>query len=175
MSYAVEGLSLALVALALALSRSRDLFASVALLSAFSGFAAVLYTVLGAVDVAFTEVVVGGGVSTVLLIALIRRVDAPTLRRRPRLSRAVAVACALALFVALLLGIAALPPFGEAAPAARGHVAAVYVERAVRDTRSPNIVTAVLADYRGFDTLIETAVILAAALACRSILARDDP
>lgn len=173
MAYAVEALSLVLVAFALALSRARDLFASVALLSAFSGTAAVLYAVLGAVDVAFTEVVVGGGISTVLLVALIRRMDAPTVRRRRGPSRRLAAIAALVLLVALLVGVAALPPFGEPMPAAAGHVASVYVARAQAETHSPNIVTAVLADYRGFDTLIETAVILTAALACRSILARD--
>jgi multicomponent Na+:H+ antiporter subunit B len=40
----------------------------------------------------------------------------------------------------------------------------------VRDTAVPNSVTAILADYRGFDTLFETTVIFSAGLACFFLL-----
>jgi len=44
------------------------------------------------------------------------------------------------------------------------HVAPYYLERAVVETNVPNIVTAILADYRGFDTLGETIVIFTAGI-----------
>ena len=39
-----------------------------------------------------------------------------------------------------------------------------YLERSVAETLVPNVVTSVLASYRGFDTLGETAVIFAAGI-----------
>jgi multicomponent Na+:H+ antiporter subunit B len=49
--------------------RVRDLLAAVVALSAYSFIMALLYTTLGAVDVGFTEAVVGAGVTGVLFVA----------------------------------------------------------------------------------------------------------
>lgn len=56
-----------------------------------------------------------------------------------------------------------------APPAVR--VSPRYIEDGLRETAVPNIVTAVLADYRSFDTLGEVAVIFTAAVAVALILA----
>lgn len=78
---------------------------------------------------------------------------------------------ALASFVGLLAYAGLdLPHIGDPAAPASTHVAARYVERAMADTRTPNVVTAVLADYRSFDTLGEAIVVFTAALACACIL-----
>ena len=45
-----------------------------------------------------------------------------------------------------------------------------YTRHAYSDAATPNIVTVVLADYRGFDTLGETLVVLTAGIACALIL-----
>ena len=55
------------------------------------------------------------------------------------------------------------------APAAT-HVSPRYIERGHHETGAPNFVTAILADYRGYDTLGETSVIFTAGLACALIL-----
>ena len=77
--------------------------------------------------------------------------------------------------VAALLLYAAhdLPAFGEAATPANRHVAPFYVENSVADTRTPNVVTAIIMDYRGLDTLIETCVIFTAGIACAAVLRKD--
>lgn len=63
-----------------------------------------------------------------------------------------------------------LPPWsGPEVPAAR-HVSPYYIEHSLEDTAVPNIITSVLADYRGYDTLFETTVIFAAGLACYFLL-----
>ena len=54
---------------AYAVARTRNLFAVVILSGIFSLLAAVLYVVLNAVDVAFTEAAVGAGISTLLMLA----------------------------------------------------------------------------------------------------------
>lgn len=87
-----------------------------------------------------------------------------------------AVAPVLAAFAALLLlGGLDLPDVGDPGAVASAHVAARYVERSLEDTHTPNVVTAVLADYRGFDTLGETMVVFTAALSCLLVLRGREP
>jgi multicomponent Na+:H+ antiporter subunit B len=81
---------------------------------------------------------------------------------------------ALAMGGVLLYGIDALPDFGDPAAPPMRHVAPEYIAGSVPDILTPNVVTAVLADYRAFDTMIETAVVLTAALACLLVLRRRD-
>lgn len=77
----------------------------------------------------------------------------------------------LALFGALLFyGMAALPARGDPNAPSNAYVSPTYLERSVEDTHTPNVVTSVLADYRGYDTLGETTVIFTAGLACLFIL-----
>jgi len=79
----------------------------------------------------------------------------------------------LGLFLALLIYAEGdLPERGDPRAPASIHVSPSYIEQSMRDTKTPNIVTAVLADYRGYDTLGETLVILAAGLAVSLILPR---
>jgi multicomponent Na+:H+ antiporter subunit B len=59
-----------------------------------------------------------------------------------------------------------LPPWGDPAAPASRHVSPYYIQQALPQTSVPNMVTAVLADYRGYDTLFETVVIFAAGVAC---------
>jgi len=47
-----------------------------------------------------------------------------------------------------------------------------YIEKAFEETAVPNLVTAVLADYRGYDTLFETVVIFAAGVSVVMLLRR---
>jgi len=80
----------------------------------------------------------------------------------------------LALFFGLLVYAESdLPESRKASAPARTRVMDLYVERSYPDTATPNMVTAVLADYRGYDTLGETVVILTAGLAVALILPRN--
>ena len=63
-----------------------------------------------------------------------------------------------------------LPDHGDPAAPANVHVSPYYIEHSVEETDTPNLVTAVVADYRGYDTLGETTVIFTAGLACIVIL-----
>ena len=81
----------------------------------------------------------------------------------------------LALFLGLLVYAESdLPDSRDASAPTRTHVTPHYIEKSYSETRTPNIVTAVLADYRGYDTLGETVVILTAGLAVILILPRID-
>lgn len=72
----------------------------------------------------------------------------------------------------LLYGTTQFPDWGDPNSPASLHLSNYYIEHAVEDTEVPNLVTAVLADYRGFDTMFETAVVFTAGLAC-FLLLRD--
>ncbi|MBO6542253.1 MAG: DUF4040 domain-containing protein [Alphaproteobacteria bacterium] len=141
----------------------RDLFAVVMLSGVFSLLSAALFVAMDAVDVAFTEAAVGAGISTVLMLgtmALTSRQEKP-----PTHSRALPLLVAFITGAALLYGTADLPPFGAPDTPIQMHVAPEYIARTPTEIGVPNIVTAVLASYRGFDTLGETAVVFIAGIA----------
>ena len=62
------------------------------------------------------------------------------------------------------------PPWGDPESPASLHVSPYYIEHSMEDTAVPNVVTAVLADYRGYDTMFETSVIFSAGIACLFLL-----
>ncbi len=70
----------------------------------------------------------------------------------------------------LIYGSFEFPLWGDPAAPASTHVSPYYIENALKDTSVPNIVTAVLADYRGYDTMFETIVIFTAGIACILLL-----
>lgn len=160
-----------LVIMALAAVRAGDLLIAVLALGAYGFLMALTWAAIGAADVSFTEAVVGAGVTTVFMLAALLRT---TRRRSPSVPGLRWVVLGLVAVVgALLLALAAaLPPWGDPGAPASVHVSPRYLVDAVRETATPNTVTAVLADYRSYDTLIETVVIFTAGLGCWLLLAR---
>ncbi len=73
----------------------------------------------------------------------------------------------------LLYGTRDFPAWGDPDSPASQHLSAVYIEKAVEQTHVPNLVTAVLGDYRGYDTMFEVVVIFCAGMAVVSVLRRD--
>ena len=65
----------------------------------------------------------------------------------------------------MIYGTSDIPDFGDPAAPAQRHVAPYYLEKSLSETGVPNVVTAVLASYRSFDTLGEVTVIFTAAIA----------
>lgn len=86
--------------------------------------------------------------------------------------KAVALAILGIFLLVLLYAEGDLAARGDPESPANVHVSPFYIQRALPDTKTPNLVTAVLADYRGYDTLGETVVIFAAGLACALVLLR---
>ncbi len=159
----------------LALARARNLYAVMILMGTYSGFIAVGFALLGAVDVSFTEIVVGSSISTILMMLLLKRVNTREIRLASRPKRAVGALVALGLAAVLMTGVNALHPYGAEEALPNHHVAPYYIDNSLNDMKTPNLVTAVLADYRSFDTLIEAAVVLTAALACMLVAGIRDP
>lgn len=170
-------LELALVGLvmacAIAAALLRDVLAAVIAFSAYSLGIAVVWVLLRAPDVALTEAAVGAGVMTILFLLTIARtvrpVDGTTLERVDISALAAAVGLVAILSVTLL----ALPPVGSDAPGSTGAVSTYYLENAYDETGVQNVVTAVLASYRGFDTLGEAVVVYAAGAGILVVLKRE--
>jgi multicomponent Na+:H+ antiporter subunit B len=140
----------------------RNLFAVVVLGGVYSFCMALALLALDAVDVSMTEASVGAGVSTVLLLGalyLTHTTEAPALKFRVG-----PLVVALATGALVVYGAFGLPPFGEAVAPMHQHVAPRYINDVIRETGVPNIVTAVLASYRGYDTFGETTVVFTAGL-----------
>jgi len=72
----------------------------------------------------------------------------------------------------LLYGTKDFAPWGDPGSPAATHLSPYYIENAVEQTHVPNLVTAVLGDYRGYDTMFETVVIYCAGMAVVSVLRR---
>lgn len=175
MSEVLNALFLALlVILAGAAVRVRDLVGAVLILSAYGLTMSLVWAGMGAVDVAFTEAVVGAGASTVFFLATLLR-TLPREQPRERRARPATLVGVLLLGGLLLLAIHDFPAWSDPASPASLHVSPRYLRDGYRETGAPNIVTAVLADYRAYDTLIETVVIFTAGVACWLLLPRREP
>ncbi len=161
-----------LLATTFAIARLRDLVAVVMLLGLYSLLMALLWVVLDAVDVAFTEASVAAGITTILMlsaVALTGREEKPQKNRR--LSRA-SLAIVLATGGALIYATADMPHLGAPDAPIHSHVAPRYIEESPREIGIPNVVTSVLASYRGYDTLGETVVVFTAGVAVVVLLGR---
>jgi multicomponent Na+:H+ antiporter subunit B len=155
---------------AVAIIFTRHLFVATMLMGAFSLTSAALLVALDAVDVAFTEAAVGAGVSTVLMLGTLTLT-----RRREKAPRRLALGPLLLVIVTgsmLIYGTVDMPAFGDPNAPALQHVVPEYIAGTRDDIQIPNIVTAILASYRGFDTLGETAVIFTAGVGVLLLLGR---
>lgn len=153
---------------AIAIVVLHDLFAVVMLFGIYSLLAAAIFLLLDAVDVAFTEAAVGAGISTVLMLgtlALTARKEKTPLRFAP-----IPLLVVIITGAALVYGTLDMPRYGDPKAAIHQHVAPRYLERAPRETGIPNVVTSVLASYRGYDTLGEVTVIFTAGVGVMMLL-----
>jgi len=152
-----------LVVIGLAVAHTRSLLSAILLMSIYSLASAAWLMVMDAADVAFTEAVVGAGASTIVLLGaiLLARGTTALVDRRAMIAPGL-----LALLAGGLLSYAALglPDFGDPSSPANAYVGRLYLEQTGAEIGAPNVVTAVLASYRGFDTLGETVVIFAAGI-----------
>lgn len=152
----------------IAIVRQRSLFGVVILTGIYSFLMASVLIVLDAVDVAMTEASVGAGVSTVLLLATLHLIRTTEIRSVRIHSLALLVSAGTG--AVLVWGTLVLPPFGTPDAVIHKHVAPRYLADSIKETNVPNVVTSVLADYRGYDTLGETTVIFTAGIGVMLLL-----
>ena len=155
---------------AVAIAAQRNLFSVVVLGGIYSFLMATVLVALDAPDVAMTEASVGAGISTVLLLGALYLCGGEEAKpiARPWLPLAIA----LVIVGALVYGTLGLPAFSDPQAPIHVHVVPRYLNEALKETGVPNVVTAVLASYRGYDTLGETTVIFTAGAGVIALLRR---
>lgn len=148
--------------------RLRNLFAVVMLFGIYSFLTAALFVTLDAVDVAFTEAAVGAGISTFLLLSTL----ALTVRREKvrRKRSLIPLLVVTTIGATLVYGTLDMPYFSDPDAPVHSHVARHYIEATQHEVGVPNLVTAVLASYRGYDTLGEVTVIFTAGIGVLALL-----
>ena len=154
-----------------ALARSRNLFGVVVLGGVYSFLTATVLVALDAVDVAMTEASVGAGISTVLFLGALVLCKSEETKplHRPWWPAVLSVAVGSV----LVYGTLGLPGFSDVEAPIHQHVVPRYLNDGIRETGVPNIVTAVLASYRGYDTFGETTVVFTAGAGVVALLRRS--
>lgn len=167
----VEMAVLALLAVtAIAINSIRNLFATVMLASIFSLLSAALFLSMDAVDVAFTEAAVGAGIATLLFLGALvstRHGHSAPVRHAPFALVLVCLTGAL-----LIYGTLDIPHYGDPAAPVHQHINPGYLEMTESRIDIPNAVTAVLASFRGYDTMGEVIVIFTAGIGVLILLGR---
>jgi len=159
-----------LIVMAIAVLRSKHLFSMAMLFGLYSLLVAGLFVVLDAPDVAFTEAAVGTGISTVLMLATLAAIkDGHETARKAKTQIGPVLVCVV-MGALLIYGTHDIAELGDINSAVNQQVAQRYIEQGQNETGVPNLVTAVLASYRGFDTLGEVTVVLTAGIAVLLLL-----
>ncbi|BFM13794.1 hypothetical protein R50072_39470 [Simiduia litorea] len=156
-----------LVIIAIAIIRTTDLFVAVMLSGIFSLMMAAIFFVLDAADVALTEAAVGAGISTVLFLSALALTEQH--ERSVRSWRWLVVPLVV---VGTLIVYATFdqPRLGDPDAPVQQHLAPWYLEQTPKLIDVPNVVTAVLGSFRGYDTLGEVFVVLTAAIGVMLLL-----
>lgn len=146
---------------ALAIVHTTNLFVAVMLSGVFSLLMAATFLILDSPDVALTEAAVGAGISTVLFLAAL---SLTAEHERPgKISRLVGIVV-LATITVVIYATFDQPRLGDPLAAPQQHVAPWYLANTPALIDVPNVVTAVLASFRGYDTLGEVFVVLTAGI-----------
>ena len=152
--------------------RARFLIEVIVLSSVYSALLTAIFVSLDALDVAMTEAAVGVGVTTTLFLATLKLVgnNADSFTKISYISLLTSLGVALL----LVIGIAGLPLFGEADTPIHQHLSTYFLENTLNETGVINTVTAILASYRGFDTMGEVVVIFTAGVGVLCLLKKDE-
>jgi multicomponent Na+:H+ antiporter subunit B len=148
----------------------RNLFATVIMTGIFSLTSACLLVTMDAVDVAFTEAAVGAGIATLLFLSTLALTSSEHLPPT-RLSMLSVILVTLTGAI-LIYGTIDIPKFGAETAPVHQHIAHRYIQTSPTEIGIPNMVTSVLASYRGYDTLGETTVIFTAGIGVLMLLGR---
>lgn len=158
-----------LAATAVTVARSRDLWAASMLTGIYSFLGASWMTIMDAPDVAFTEAAVGAGISTVLMLGTL----AFTTNRKAKRTKSGVMPFIVVTVTgaALVYGTVDMPHYGDPNAPIQQYPVPNFIDKTTSDVpHIPNVITVVLASFRGYDTLGETTVIFTAGIAVMLLL-----
>lgn len=155
---------------AVAINNIRNLFATAMLSGIFSLLSAALFVSMDAVDVAFTEAAVGAGIATILFLGALMATGHG--RSAPVKDSKFALLLVVITGAVLIYGTLDIPHYGDPSAPVHQHVNPYYIEQTRTAIDIPNAVTAVLASFRGYDTMGEVVVIFTAGVGVLMLLGR---
>lgn len=151
-----------LVIIGIAVVRTTNLFVAVMLMGIASLLIAANFFILDAADVALTEAAVGAGISTVLFLSALALTFEH--ERTQSMRRIVSIAVTIVAALVIIYATFEQPRFGDPEAPVHTHVAPWYLEKTPEYVDIPNVVTAVLGSFRGYDTLGEVFVVFTAGI-----------
>lgn len=173
MTYLLEVLLAFMIIAAVVAIWTKNLLSSVIAVGAVGFGTSVAFLVLSAPDVAITQIVVEVLTLVILIRATVGRGVKTVTGTSEVLPMAVAGMLVLLLLVFTVQMTALLPEFGSAAvDRVADAPAATYLADGLSSTGAANIVTSVLLDFRGYDTLGEATVLFAAVVGAVALLRR---
>ncbi|MGC0372105.1 MAG: hypothetical protein DGJ47_000810 [Rickettsiaceae bacterium] len=142
---------------------SKKLLESVILLSVFSLLIGLCYLFMDAPDVTMTEVALGSSLSTCVLLNVLN-ITGDECKKIEYRRLTLAIILCITFILVLSYVCFDLPEFGESNNALQTNTTQYYISNTHVQIKIPSFVAAILASYRGFDTLGETLVVLIAGL-----------
>lgn len=152
---------------------SKNMVETIIIMSVFSLLISLCYLLMDAPDVAMTEVALGSCLSTCVLVNFIRTINCLPIDSCNQVRVILAAILCLSLIIVLTWVCFDLPEYGARESALQSHISKYYLENTKNDIGLPSFVAAILASYRGYDTLAETTVILIAGLGALLILSKQ--
>ena len=154
-----------MLVIALFIVNTRKVIFTILLAGTYSLLAALMFVSLDAVDVAFTEASVGAGISTILFLAALSFLPKEEVQESFNKNDIFALSICLLIGGLLIWASYDLPMVGNENNPVHQHLVSDFIEGSKNHIGIPNVVTAILASYRGYDTFGETIVIYTAGLA----------
>ena len=146
----------------------KNLFSAIMATTIFSLISALIFLLLDGVDVSLTEAAVGAGISTILFLSTLKHTNVMVKESKtPSFPLIVLFVLLLGL---LSFAVSDLPEFGKFNQTSNSQVTQYYINKSKIEMGVPNVVTSILAGYRGFDTLGEVVVIFIAGISVLGIL-----
>ena len=146
----------------------KNLFSAIMATTIFSLISALIFLLLDGVDVSLTEAAVGAGISTILFLSTLKHTD--VMVKKSRAPSFPLIVLFLLLLGLLSFAVSDLPEFGKFNQTSNSQVSEYYINKSKTEMGVPNVVTSILAGYRGFDTLGEVVVIFIAGISVLGIL-----
>ncbi|ABV73253.1 hypothetical protein A1E_01540 [Rickettsia canadensis str. McKiel] len=163
-NYLLNLIAFLLILISIKIIFAKDLLNAVIASSVFSLLIGISYLIMDAPDVAMTEAALGACLSTCVYLNLLCTLP-PDLKNIENTNIIPAsLICLVFVIILTYMGLE-LPNYGDDNAPLHMHSSKYYIENTTNDIGIPSLVAAILASYRGYDTLGETSVILIAGIA----------
>ncbi|AZL15789.1 hydrogenase subunit MbhD domain-containing protein [Rickettsiales endosymbiont of Stachyamoeba lipophora] len=161
--YGLIIVSLAIIVAAMLVVLSEKMIIQAVLLSVISIFSTLWYALVNSPDVALTEAAVNAAIGTIFMFVTFQKVEENSLEANKLMTLLILLIAIFAFIGAF--NILKVLDFGSILSASNLNLGLYYIQHTYHDIGINSMVAAILASYRGFDTLCETMVVFIAGIA----------